>query len=188
MRSIAALILPFFASACALFGGPPEVPAPLPPQTAWIIGQNGAALGQASFTEAPMGVLIRLEFSAGALPPGWHGLHLHGTGDCSDAAAGFQASGAHVGHGAAHQHGLLNPAGPEQGDLPNLFAPPSSPFAAEFFSTTVTLADAPTGTRTPLLDNDGAALVIHAGPDDHQTQPIGGAGGRLACAALTRLP
>jgi Cu-Zn family superoxide dismutase len=42
--------------------------------------------------------------------------------------------------------------------------------------------------REPLLDGDGSALLIHAAPDDHTSQPIGGAGARIACAALTRLP
>jgi Cu-Zn family superoxide dismutase len=144
------------------------------------------------FVEAPSGVLIRLEFSERSLPAGWHGLHLHARGDCSDFAAGFQASGGHVGMNPRIQHGLLNPAGPEAGDLPNLLAPPTGAFGAEFFSERITLSANPVGEqrrqRQPLLDADGSALVIHAGPDDQRTQPIGGAGARIACAALTPLP
>jgi len=34
------------------------------------------------------------------------------------------------------------------------------------------------------LDADGSALWIHASPDDHTSQPIGGAGARVACAAI----
>jgi Cu-Zn family superoxide dismutase len=37
-----------------------------------------------------------------------------------------------------------------------------------------------------LIDQDGAAIVVHASPDDHETQPIGGAGARVACAAFGR--
>lgn len=186
MRS---LIAPLAALLCltACAGGPEQVAfTPAPPRTAWIVAADGRPIGQASFTEAPRGVLIRLEFSEHALPPGWHGLHLHGVGDCSDFAAGFLASGAHEGHGESVAHGLLNPAGPEAGDLPNLFAAPAGRFAAEFFTSAVTLA-ASEG-RAPLLDTDGAALIIHAGPDDQTSQPIGAAGPRLACAALTILP
>lgn len=175
------------ASACASSG--PEISPALdqPARTAWIVGRDGSAIGQAHFTEAPGGVLIRLEFSPNALPPGWHGLHLHTRGDCSDFAAGFQASGGHLGMGDRVAHGLRNPAGPEAGDLPNIFAG-HGPFGAEMFSPYVTLHSAALGGRLPLLDADGAALIIHAGPDDHISQPIGGAGARVACAALTPLP
>lgn len=175
----------FVLAACA---SAPEVPdfTPQPPKTAWIVASDGRPIGQAQFLEAPRGVMIRLEFQAGALPTGWHGLHLHQIGNCSDFALGFQSSGAHLGHGESVQHGLLNPAGPEAGDLPNLFATPAGPFAAEFYSSAITLTGA--GGRTNLLDGDGSALVIHAAPDDQTTQPIGGAGARLACAALTNLP
>jgi Cu-Zn family superoxide dismutase len=37
-----------------------------------------------------------------------------------------------------------------------------------------------------MLDADGAAVVIHQNADDHATQPIGGAGPRLACAVVQR--
>ena len=35
-----------------------------------------------------------------------------------------------------------------------------------------------------LKDADGSALVIHANPDDHMSQPIGGAGARIACGVI----
>jgi Cu-Zn family superoxide dismutase len=35
-----------------------------------------------------------------------------------------------------------------------------------------------------LLDADGSALVIHAKADDYASQPIGGAGDRVACAVI----
>lgn len=157
-------------------------------RTVWIVNGEGRAIGQASFREGPDGAMIRLEFGANhGLSPGWHGLHLHEVGTCSDFAAGFQASGGHLGMRRHIQHGLMNAEGPEAGDLPNIFAPPGNgPFGAEMFSPLVTLADA--RNRVPLLDDDGTALMIHAGPDDHVTQPIGGAGARVACAPLTRLP
>ncbi|WP_135210015.1 superoxide dismutase family protein [Vitreimonas flagellata] len=194
MRPIAALALAVLLGACASFGGGNNDAPPVPPRNAWIVAQDGRAIGQATFTNAPTGVLIRLEFSNGALPPGWHGLHLHTRGDCSDFAVGFQASGGHLGMGDRVQHGLMNPHGPEAGDLPNLFAPPAGPFAAEFFSAYTVLgaeripATARNVAREPLLDGDGTALMIHAAADDQNSQPIGGAGARIACAALTRLP
>lgn len=192
MRPLAA---PLFAGvfamllgACASRGDTGAGAEDIAPRTAWIVGVQGAAIGQAVFTEAPTGVLIRLEFSAGALPPGWHGVHLHATGDCSDFAAGFQASGGHLGMAHGVLHGLRNPQGPDFGDLPNIFAPVAGPFGAELFSTTVTLRETALNGREPLLDANGSALMIHADADDHTSQPIGGAGARIACAALTPLP
>jgi hypothetical protein len=35
-----------------------------------------------------------------------------------------------------------------------------------------------------ILDASGAALVIHADPDDYRTDPTGNAGERIACAVL----
>ena len=143
------------------------------------------ALCRIHFKEGPWGLLIRLEFNARALSPGWHGAHMHQNGDCADFAAGFMASGGHVGKGMdGAMHGLLNPAGPEAGDLPNIFAPDAGAFGAELFSPNITLAAVAQDWRMPLLGPKGAALIVHASPDDHATQPIGGAGARVACAAL----
>lgn len=192
MRWIAAIVFAALTCGCVTAPETSDLSSQIPPRTVWIVGGEGRAIGQATFTEAPSGVLIRLEFSERALPPGWHGLHLHGRGDCSDFAAGFQASGGHVGAHDRVQHGLLNPAGPEAGDFPNIFAPQSGQFGAELYSHRLTLSPSPVGEREqrrePLLDADGTALVIHAAPDDQRTQPIGGAGARIACAALTPLP
>ena len=76
----------------------------------------------------------------------------------------------------------MNPEGPEFGDLPNIFVPEGSDAKAQFFAAGLTLATGQDGEA--LLDDDGSALVIHAQEDDHVTQPIGGAGGRVACAVL----
>lgn len=151
-----------------------------------IVNAKGAQIGFAKFREGAAGVLITLEFNPRALTPGWHGAHLHEKGDCADFSAGFTASGAHMKHGEAGEaHGLLNPSGPEAGDLANIFvADTDGPFAAELYSSMVTLAAAPHEGRRPLLGAEGAALIFHANADDHASQPIGGAGGRVACAVL----
>ncbi|MCC7268527.1 MAG: superoxide dismutase family protein, partial [Caulobacteraceae bacterium] len=52
---------------------------------------------------------------------------------------------------------------------------------AEVFSPWVGLA---AGERLNLKDADGSAIVIHAKADDHQSQPIGGAGERVACGVI----
>jgi Cu-Zn family superoxide dismutase len=194
MRPLVALLFAALLTACASSGSHSATPRQVEPRTVWIVGTEGRAIGQATFTGGPNGVLIRMEFSERSLSPGWHGLHLHERGDCSDFAAGFQAAGGHVGMNQRIAHGLMNPAGPEAGDLPNIFAPPAGAFGAEVFAPYVLLSaermpgNANQRERLPLLDADGSALMIHAGPDDQVTQPIGGAGPRVACAALTPLP
>jgi Cu-Zn family superoxide dismutase len=35
-----------------------------------------------------------------------------------------------------------------------------------------------------LLDGDGAAIVVHAGPDDYRSDPAGNSGARIACGVL----
>jgi Cu-Zn family superoxide dismutase len=155
--------------------------------TAAIYDTSGSTIGDAVFTQGPKGVLIRISVQPGKLTPGWHGLHLHEKGDCADRRAGFKASGAHAGHVETVQHGLLNPLGPEAGDLPNLYVADRAPIGAEVFSPYVVLAADARGGMTPLLDADGSALILHASVDDHVSQPIGGAGDRVACAALSAM-
>lgn len=153
--------------------------------SAEIVNAQGSRIGTARFTEGPKGVLIRLEIGDSGLPPGWHGVHLHEKGDCADFADGFKASGAHTGHGAPSVHGLLNANGPEAGDLPSIFTPNTGPTHAELYTTGVTLAGVAHGERAPLRGPGASALIVHASVDDQTSQPIGNAGARIACAALT---
>jgi len=134
----------------------------------------GADAGSALFRPGPEGLLVRIQ--ASGLTPGWHGVHLHETGNCADGAEGFEGAGSHAGHGDETPHGLLHPGGPEAGDLPNLFAAADGSAKAEFYLAGATL--------DTLLDADGTALVIHAQEDDHTSQPIGGAGARVSCGVL----
>ncbi|QUD88117.1 superoxide dismutase family protein [Phenylobacterium montanum] len=147
--------------------------------TATIKTPDGANVGTAVLTEAPTGVLIRVEVKG--LTPGWHGMHLHEKGDCSDAK--FMNAGGHLQmSGMKMPHGLLAAGGPDDGDLPNLFVQPDGAAKAEAFSTRVTLKGAEG--RTMLLGPTGSALMIHSSADDQTTQPIGGAGPRVACAVI----
>lgn len=171
------VVLGLIASAAAT-----AVLAATPPSNLRIDLRNstGGSAGTVTLTEAPNGVLLRLE--ARGLTPGWHGLHFHEKGDCS--AAGFTSAGAHVHGKASVVHGLLNPDGNEAGDLPNLHVAADGTGTAELFSDYVSLSGA--GARPALMDTDGSALVIHANPDDYKTQPIGGAGPRVACGVIPR--
>ncbi len=166
------LILPLALAAIAL----PAVAGP-GPVTIQLKGPAGQDMGSATLTEAPHGLVLRV--TAKGLTPGWHGLHFHEKADCS--SADFKSAGGHMHHDMPVQHGLLNPAANETGDLPNLYAAADGTAMAEVFTPSVSLS---TVDRAPLLDADGSALVIHASPDDHSSQPIGGAGARVACAVI----
>lgn len=184
LRSAALLCSLFSLAACATAPTPtPALAAPTSDRVvhAQINGPGGVAVGLLTLAEGPQGVLMRINTLPGALTPGWHGLHLHELGDCS--SEGFVSSGGHVGHGGRQQHGLLNPGGPEFGDLPNILIPgPQHGAAVELYVAEATLHQRRGSTN--LADQDGTALVIHAGPDDHTSQPIGGAGIRVACAVI----
>ena|SRR5690606_29453608 len=143
-----------------------------------LIDASGAPIGVARLVQGPKGVLIRLE--ADGLTPGWHGVHIHAVGQCD---APFTSAGGHINHAEpAAPHGLLNAEGPDDGDLPNIHADEQGRVRAELFTTRVRLAAG--GPGQWLLDPDGSALVVHAGADDHSSQPIGGAGGRVACGVI----
>jgi Cu-Zn family superoxide dismutase len=160
-----------------LLAGGAVAQAPLT-RTVTLQGAAGAAIGTVTLTDAPTGVLLHIE--ASGLAPGWHGIHFHEKGDCSD--AGFKLSGGHVHTMTPSVHGLLNPQATDQGDLPNVHAGADGRVMAELFSPLVALHG---GTpRANLLDADGSAIIIHASPDDYSTQPIGGAGARVACAVV----
>lgn len=149
-------------------------------RTATVIGGEGQTIGSVKMTQAPKGMLIRVELGAGSLTPGWHGIHLHQVGDCSDVGE-FKRSGGHLGM-IPDGHGLLNPAGPEIGDLTNIWAAADGSAGYEVFQANLYFD----GDEKVIFDGDGTAVIIHANPDDHITQPIGGAGPRVACAAFTK--
>jgi len=142
-----------------------------------VINTNRVDVGTAILIDAPDGIFMALSLTN--MPAGWHGMHFHEKADCS--SADFTSSGKHI-NPSGREHGLLNPAGPDNADLPNVYAHADGVIRAEVFSDRVSLNGR--GGRPALLDADGSALVVHANPDDQITQPIGGAGGRIACGAI----
>lgn len=146
--------------------------------TGELKGTDGVSHGIVDVTGAPKGVLLRLQVQG--LTPGWHGIHFHEKGSC--AAPKFTSAGAHVHAATPVVHGLLNADANDAGDLPNLYVGADGTATVELYSTLVSLKGS--GGLPALMDGDGASVVIHAKPDDYQTQPIGGSGDRVACAVL----
>ena len=147
---------------------------------ATLIDRERNEIGHARFQQGPSGVLITIQLDTqNESAPGWHGVHLHMLGDCSN--DDFTSSGGHI-NPSGHDHGLLNANGPDNADLPNIYVHEDGALRAQVFTDRVSLHgeyDAPA-----LLDEDGSALVIHDNEDDHSTQPIGGAGARHVCGVI----
>ena len=141
------------------------------------VGPQGDPIGQVSVAGSAHATVIRITVAPGGLAPGWHGVHLHAVGDCSDPGQYLLAKGIvdHVGR----MHGLINPDGPKEGDLPNIYAAPDGSAHAELLSHAVRMLG-PTG----ILEGHASALIIHAGEDDQLSQPVGDSGARVACAAI----
>ena len=149
--------------------------------SAEIMDPDGMTLGEATFEQTPSGVLMGVAVTG--LEPGVHGIHLHRVGAC---APDFTAASGHINPGGA-MHGLRHPDGPDNGDLPLLHVRADGSAVAEFYTTRVSLSADGTGDMPGLLDEDGSAVVIHADPDDHFSQPIGGAGARVGCGVITAM-
>jgi superoxide dismutase, Cu-Zn family len=149
-----------------------------PTATAEFIDSDGQDIGTAQLEQGSHGLLIRLELEG--LPPGPKAIHIHAVGTCDDHQHGFQDSSGHL-NPKERKHGLLNPNGPDEGDLTNFYVHETGYAWAELYTSLASL-DGSFGAR--ILDDDGAALVIHENPDDHYSQPIGGAGSRIACAVI----
>jgi superoxide dismutase, Cu-Zn family len=155
---------------------------------------NGTILG--TVTLDPSGSKLFLTGRLSGLTPGFHGFHIHAVGIC-DPRAVDPTTGAVVPFFTAAGH--LNPGGAghgnHAGDLPTLKV------SADGRATAVTETD--TVTLAQIFDADGAAIIVHAGPDnlahiptrysaggvpgpDAATLATGDAGGRFACGVVQR--
>ena len=139
---------------------------------------GGTAIGKATLTQTPNGVLLRVD--ATGIAKGEHAFHIHETGKC-DGGDGFKSAGGHF--ALEHEHGYQVEAGPHPGDMPNVQVHADGLFAIEFINPAVSLQEGKPGY---LFDADGSALVIHAKADDYRSQPSGDAGDRIACGVIER--
>jgi Cu-Zn family superoxide dismutase len=143
-----------------------------PAHAADLIGHNGKTTGTVVLQQMGKDVLIRV--MAEGLTPGWHGIHIHAVGDCSDHAA-FKSAGGHAMR-KGEMHGIENGRATHLGDLPNLWAGADGKASAEFIKPNMNVSE--------LQDADGSAIVIHDKADDYKSQPAGDAGARVACAVV----
>lgn len=116
---------------------------------------------------------LKVSFMGQRLPIGPHAVHIHTTGKCE--GPGFESAGGHW-NPENKQHGTENPQGPHKGDLPTMTVAGNG--------TGSILFTVPNATLAQLMDSDGAAIMVHADPDDNVTDPTGNAGGRIACGVI----
>ena len=138
--------------------------------------EAGEEIGTATFAEDGDG-RVTVAVAAEDLPEGDHGIHIHGVGVCdASGAVPFASAGGHFNPTGA-PHGGPDDPNAHAGDLGNITADAEIEVATDRF----TLSD---GTLS-LSDIDGSALVIHADPDDLESNPAGNSGARIACGVVT---
>lgn len=135
--------------------------------------QGSSVKGTVRFVQKGDLVVIEADVD-GLTPNGTHGFHIHETGDCS--APDASSAGGHF-DPAASPHG-----GPEGemrhgGDLGNLKADANGHARASVKVAGISVDNGP----NRIL---GRAIVVHASPDDLQSQPAGNSGARIACGVI----
>jgi Cu-Zn family superoxide dismutase len=162
-------------SAAVLAGGWLAAPAafaePGDEASAAMMSPEGEPLGSVELSQKGSGTAIVAKLKG--LPEGTHAFHVHEIGRCDPP---FTSAGGHYNPTGA-SHGFDSEGGPHAGDLPNIYVPASGELTFEMFNTRLAVDGS-------LLDGDGAAVVIHEGPDDYKTDPAGAAGDRIACGVL----
>jgi superoxide dismutase, Cu-Zn family len=144
-------------------------------RVARMVDRNGRELGTLRLVDHPGSIGVTGGLSG--LPPGTRAIHIHQTGACEPPS--FESAGDHW-NPQGRQHGLENPQGPHLGDLPNITVGENGIVEVN--------VNTPAGNLRGdggAMDADGASVVIHAGPDDHRTDPSGDSGDRIACGVIT---
>lgn len=152
---------------------------------------EGTEVGSVSFSEVAAGTEVVAEVQG--LEPGFYGLHVHATGLCEpDSTApgdpgttgAFLSAGGHLGNEDAEHPD-------HRGDLPDLLV------TEEGTGSLTTVTDR-FGVQDLVADDDGSAVMVHSGPDNHANVPeryapdgpdeatlgTGDAGSRLACGVV----
>lgn len=157
-------------------GSETDMAASGPSAIAPLMTADGQPAGEARLTEGPDGLTLALEVRA--IPSGNHGVHIHTTGQCD--GPGFESAGGHW-NPTNKNHGVANDNGSHLGDFVNLEVAADGTGRFERPISGATLS----GENNALLDDDGAAFIIHAGRDDQVSDPSGNSGARLACGVFT---
>lgn len=178
MRTVVFLAAATILAGCAHNGtslgkthaGPPAIEA-----TTQLLGPNGEMHGTATLTQLAGATSFHARVEG--LAPGTYAVHIHSVGKCEGPK--FTSAGGHF-NPTMKMHGKDNPMGPHLGDLPSVVIGAGGTGTVDFTVAGLQLVGGP----TPLLDADGASVIVHAHADDYKTDPSGNSGDRIACGAL----
>ena len=155
--------LAFLLTACA------TTPTPSGVRAEWQARSGSQVKGEVLISDLG-NQRLRISVNASGVPAGAHGFHIHEVGDCS--APDASSAKGHYNPGAS-QHGHHAHATHHAGDLPNLTADAAGVVNYQAEISGVSLAEIA-----------GRSLIMHADPDDYQSQPAGNSGKRIACAVI----
>ncbi len=142
--------------------------------SAKVMTPEEAVVGLVELSPSNAGAIMSLKVTG--LSAGTYAIHLHETGKCE--GPDYKSAGGHWNPGG-RQHGLENPNGTHSGDLPNIVAANGRVTRLK-----LTLPGLKLNGQGGLMDADGAAFIIHAGPDDNKTDPSGNSGARVICGVF----
>jgi len=139
---------------------------------------TGDDAGTATFSQSGKNVVIKLKLKN--LPIGDHAVHIHQNPKCDP--PDFRTAGGHF-NPAGKQHGIQNPNGHHNGDLPQNISIDSNhageaTFKVDYLSLDPSASDS-------LFANGGTSIMVHEKADDMKTDPTGNAGNRIACGVIT---
>ncbi|MGH2807043.1 MAG: superoxide dismutase family protein [Actinomycetota bacterium] len=165
----------------------------------------GQKLGTVIFSTTEDGKVM-VQAIAKGLTPGFHGFHVHGAGICDGAATDAAGNPSPFLTAGGHYNPTAQIHGSHAGDMPPLYVAGDGTAQLRFVTDRFTVES--------LLDADGSAVIMHAGPDnlahipattatggeryhshvdlvfgpDTATRGTGDAGSRFSCGVVSSAP
>jgi Cu-Zn family superoxide dismutase len=135
--------------------------------------KGNQAIGTVHF-QAVEGAKVRVTATVeGLAPNSVHAIHIHEFGDCT--APDATSAGGHY-NPEGHPHALPDKKERHAGDLGNLQADAQGKATLNLTVDNITI----NGSKNPIV---GRGVIVHEKMDDG-SQPVGNAGGRIACGVI----